>query len=169
MVYMNKCIIGGVITADIELKANRIGNSYCFFTVAVNQKVANKETGQITEKATFIPVSAFGKTAEFICRNGGKGCNVLIEGKISIEEYTDQNGAKQKNTKIIVDNLQLITWKQEQQQPQNQQRQVYQSAQSIDNNYPNVHKYPASMSPAYPAQQSAQQAYQDYADELPPF
>jgi len=49
--------------------------------------------------ATIFPVRVFGKLAE-ICEKVKKGAKVLVEGKLDISGYTDQEG--QKRTAIPV-------------------------------------------------------------------
>ena len=79
---MNKVNLVGRITKDVEphYSTGENANANCRFTVAVNRKFKNKETGQYD--ADFISCVAFGKTCEFIAKYFHKGDPIGISGNI---------------------------------------------------------------------------------------
>lgn len=75
---MNKFIISGNITKNIEIKYSQAGKAYSKFTVAVTRKFDR-------EKSDFFNVTAFGKTAEHVANYLSKGSKVLVEGEVQID------------------------------------------------------------------------------------
>ena len=86
---MNKVIITGRLTADPELRQAQSGVSTCRFTVAVDRKFADKNTGE--RQADFISCVAWRQTAEFISRYFSKGKMIALEGTLRTGSYTDRN------------------------------------------------------------------------------
>lgn len=88
---LNKVILIGRLTRDVELKSVRNDTSLANFTIAVDRRYKSKNEEQPI--ADFIPVSAWRKTAEFVGKYFHKGKQVYVCG--ALETYTyDQNGEK---------------------------------------------------------------------------
>ena len=101
---LNKTILGGRLTADVELKTTQSGISVCSFTLAVNRK-----TGKDKEQQTdFISCQAWRQTAEFISRYFRKGSSLCITGSIQTRSWTDQNGQKRYTTEVLVDEAMFV-------------------------------------------------------------
>ena len=64
-------------------------------------------------KTDFINIVAFGKTAEFIGKFFQKGQQVLITGRLEINQYEDENGEKRYNTQVIAEELDFADTKKE--------------------------------------------------------
>ena len=77
---MNKVILMGRLTADPELRQTQSGISSCRFTIAVNRKYADKQSGE--RQADFISCVAWRQTAEFICKYFRKGKKESLRGKL---------------------------------------------------------------------------------------
>lgn len=84
---MNRTIIMGRITADLELRKTNSGKELVNFSVAVDQPVKDGE-----KKADFFRCTAWGSTAQFITKNFGKGAMILLEGSMHNDNYTDDKG-----------------------------------------------------------------------------
>ena len=97
---MNKAILVGRITADLELKKTQSGVSVCSFTVAVNRRFS-ESSGE--RKADFINCVAWRQTAEFICNYFAKGRMIGLVGSIQTRDWTDNEGRKRYATEVIVD------------------------------------------------------------------
>ena len=104
---MNKVIITGRLTADPELRQTQSGVSSCRFTVAVDRKFANKETGE--READFISCQAWRNTADFIGRYFTKGKMIAIEGSLRTGSYKDKNhpDITHYTTDVMVDNVEF--------------------------------------------------------------
>ena len=95
---LNKAIIMGRITRDLELKQTPNGQTVLSFTVAVDRYSKTEENA-----ADFISCVAWGKTAEFIGRYFGKGRMIAVTGNLHSRTYDDKNGVKHYVTEIWVD------------------------------------------------------------------
>lgn len=104
---MNKVILIGRLTADPELRQTQSGISSCRFTVAVNRKFANKDTGE--READFITCGAWRQTAEFVAKYFSKGQMIAIEGTLRTGSYTDKNHSDVTHytTDVLVDNVEF--------------------------------------------------------------
>jgi single-strand DNA-binding protein len=97
---LNKTIILGRITQDLELKQTPNGVSVLSFTVAVDRNYTKGEEKQ----SDFISCVAWKERAEFISRYFGKGRMIALEGQLRTRTYEDKNGVKHYVTEVFVDN-----------------------------------------------------------------
>jgi len=97
----NKVIIGGRLTADVELKQTQSGISVCAFSIAVNRKGTERKTD-------FLDVVAWRQTAEFISRYFKKGSSICIVGNLQKREWTDKNGQKRYATEVIAEEASFV-------------------------------------------------------------
>lgn len=104
---MNKAIILGRITKDLELKNLPAGTSVLNFSVATNESYKDKN-GEKVEKTEFHNVVCFGKTAEIVAKFSAKGKRVMIEGKIQTRMWTDKDENKRYSVEIVANNVSII-------------------------------------------------------------
>ena len=97
---MNKVIVIGNLTKEIELKKTNTDKSVVNFSLAVNEN----------DKAEFIDFQAWEKTAELIAKYVTKGQKLLVEGKIRTSTYEGQTG-KVKKTFVLVDRVEFLSSK----------------------------------------------------------
>lgn len=93
---MNKIVIMGRISKDIELKTTNAGKSVANFSVAVNRKLKRDEVD-------FFDCNAWGKTGEFISQYFSKGRMIAITGEMQSRKYTDKNGNNRTVWEVNVD------------------------------------------------------------------
>lgn len=101
---LNKVILGGRLTSDVELKQTASGVSVCSYGLAVNRKY--QKDGEQT--ADFINCQAWRNTAEFIARYFSKGSSICVTGSIQTRSWQDQNGQKRFATEVIVDEAMFV-------------------------------------------------------------
>lgn len=126
---MNKFIGIGRLTKDLELKTTQTGKAVTSFTLAINR--ISKNEGQ--PEADFIGCVAWNQTAELMSKYTGKGSLIGIEGRIQTRNYEDNTGRKVYVTEIVVDRVEFLESKKQEQsyQPQTYQQQTtYQPQQS---------------------------------------
>lgn len=97
MASFNKVILMGRMVNTPELKQTPNGTSVCRFAIAVDRKRGKEEEA----KADFFDVTAFNKTAEFICNYFGKGSHILIDGALSADSWVDKQGQKRYATTVV--------------------------------------------------------------------
>lgn len=96
---MNKVILMGRLTKDVEIRQTPNNLSVARFTIAVNRRF-EKDGGQ---QADFINCIAWRKTGEFIARYFQKGSMIAIVGSIQTRSWDGNDGKKQYATEVIVD------------------------------------------------------------------
>lgn len=107
---INKAIITGNITRDVELRSTGGGLSVANFSVAVNERVKNTSSGEWEDRANFIDCTMFGKRAEALAQYLTKGTKVTVEGRLRWSQWEDKNGGgKRSKIEIVVDELELMT------------------------------------------------------------
>ena len=104
---MNKSIIIGRLTSDPELRQTQSGIASARFTVAVNRRFKNQQTGEY--EADFIRCTAWKQTAEFISRYFTKGQMIVVEGSLRTGSYQDAKhpDVTHYTTEIYVDNAEF--------------------------------------------------------------
>ena len=101
---INKVILSGRITHDIEIKQTPSGNAVTQFNIAVERSYAKQGEERQTD---FITCVAWNKTAEFIGRFFSKGRSIVIIGQLRTRNYEDKNGSKHYVTEVFVDEAQF--------------------------------------------------------------
>jgi single-strand DNA-binding protein len=110
----------GRLSRDPEYK--NFGSGLATFTVVVNDRKKNKDSGQWEDSPVYIDCKAFNaengrKLASTINDYGRKGVLVLVSGKITQESWDDKaTGAKRSKLVVIVSEFQLCEKKQDGQQ-----------------------------------------------------
>ena len=108
---MNKCEYIGRLTSDGNLSFGATGSAFYSNTIAVDRKY--KKEGE--EKTTdFFRFKLFSKSAETFERYTHKGSKVFLAGHNQIDEYTNKDGQKIRDTVLYVDEFEFLDSKQEQ-------------------------------------------------------
>ena len=103
---LNKVIIGGRLTDTPVLNTTTSGIPVTTFTVAVNRRFADKQTGENT--ADFLNVTAWRQTAEFITRYFRKASSICVVGSIQTRSWTDKDGQKRHTVEIVADEAYFV-------------------------------------------------------------
>jgi single-strand DNA-binding protein len=101
---LNKVILGGRLTQDIELKQTPSGVSVCSFSIAVKRRTGKDQE----QKTDFIDCTAWRQTAEFIARYFRKGSSICVSGSIQKRSWQDQNGQNRYATEVVVDEAMFV-------------------------------------------------------------
>ena len=97
---LNKVVLGGRLTADVELKQTQQGTVVCQFSIAINRK--GKDAG-----TDFINCVAWKNTAEFISKYFKKGSSICVTGSIQVRSWED-NGNKRYATEVLVEDALFV-------------------------------------------------------------
>lgn len=101
---MNKILIIGNLTKDVELKSTTSGIEVCTFTLGVKRNYTNKDGKYDSDFPNFI---AFNKTAEIISKYTKKGFTLAVEGRIQTRSY-EKDGKKVYVTEIVVESVEFL-------------------------------------------------------------
>lgn len=109
---MNIVILHGRLTADPVIRQSNSGKAIAGFSVAVDgykDKDGNKQTD-------FIRCTAFGQTADMLARYWTKGKEILVEGNLRQNDYTDNGGTKHNSYQVVVNRVHFCGSKADNQQ-----------------------------------------------------
>lgn len=162
---LNNVLLMGRLTRDPEFRQTTSGVAVCRFSVAVDRKFSNKETGE--RDADFIDCEAWRNTAEFISRYFFKGSMILVEGQLRNNNWTDDNGVKHYGMKTLVDSVSFCGSKAE----SNGQQQAQQSNTYAAAGTPQQAQRPTAAAPAAePLTIGDLGEFEEIlGDEMPPF
>ena len=108
MANLNKVMLIGNLTRDIELKYTPKGSAIAELGLAINRKYKT-ETGELKEETTFVDVTLWGRQAEIAKEYLSKGKPVYIEGRLQLDSWDDkQTGQKRSKLKVTGEALQLL-------------------------------------------------------------
>lgn len=126
---INRAAISGNLTRDAELRATSGGTSVLRFSVAVNDRRKNQQTGQWEDVPNFVDCVLFGARADSLHTYLVKGTKVAIEGKLRYSSW-ERDGQRRSKLDVVVDEVEFMS-RREQPQPayQQQPQQAAQPAQ----------------------------------------
>jgi single-strand DNA-binding protein len=104
---LNKVMLIGNLTRDIELRYSPSGTAIAKTGLAVNRRFKG-QNGEQKDETMFIDVTIFGKAAEVANQYLGKGRKVLAEGRLVLEQWTDQEGKNRSKHSVAVENIQFL-------------------------------------------------------------
>lgn len=110
---INRVAISGNI-ANPELRSTASGMPVLGFSVAVNDRRKNQQTGEWEDYANWIPCKMFGSRAEKLEPYLTKGTKCCIEGKLSYSQWETEDGQKRSKIEVIVDELEFMSRQQQQ-------------------------------------------------------
>lgn len=102
---INRAVLTGRLTRDVELRYTQSGVAVGSFTLAVdrNFKNANNE-----RESDFINCVIWRKSAENFANFTHKGSLVGIDGRIQTRNYENKQGQRVYVTEVVVDNFALL-------------------------------------------------------------
>lgn len=103
----NKVIIVGNLTRDLELRYAPSGTAIGSTGIASTRKFKGGD-GQMKEEVLFVDITFFGRTAEVANQYLRKGSKVLVEGRLKLDSWTDQNGGKRSKHTVVVENMTML-------------------------------------------------------------
>jgi single-strand DNA-binding protein len=116
--------------------------------IATSRKFTSN--GEKKEEICFVDITFFARSAEVANQYLRKGSKILVEGRLSFDQWVDQNGQKRSKHSVVVESMQMLDTKNDNQGGGHSQ-----------GNYGDGHNeedYNSSQSYAQPAQQSYNQA-----------
>ena len=101
---MNKIILCGRLTRDVDLQMSKDGKAYARTGLAVDRRFTKEDS------ADFFNLVAFGKTAEFLSKYFAKGTRLLIEGHVQTGSY-EKDGVKHYTFDVVVETAEFADGK----------------------------------------------------------
>lgn len=104
---MNKVFLIGNLTKDPEMRSTQSGVAVCNFSIAVNHRFRNAQTGQ--QETDFLNIVAWRQLAELCGRYLTKGRKVAVTGSIQTRTYEAKDGSKRTAWDIVADEVEFLT------------------------------------------------------------
>jgi single-strand DNA-binding protein len=148
----NKVILIGNLTRDVELRYLPSGQALAKCGIATNRRFKDS-SGMQKDETMFIDFTVWGRSAEIANQYLKKGSKVLIEGRLTLEQWSDQNGQRRSKHSITVENLKMLDRRSENEQGQPSSMGYDQGAQTYNQQQHSTYTQPVQ-------QQQQQQQYQ---------
>ncbi len=100
----------GYLATDPELKTTTTGKNVANFKIATNRDWKSAD-GEKHESTDFHKVVMWEKLAEVAAKHLNKGAAVYLEGRISNNQWKDQQGQNRVSTEIIADSIHFLDYK----------------------------------------------------------
>lgn len=104
---MNKVFLIGNLTRDPEMRSTQSGVAVCNFSIAVNRRFRNPQTGQ--QETDFLNIIAWRQLAELCSKYLAKGRKVAVTGSIQTQTYKTKDGSKRTAWDIVADEVEFLT------------------------------------------------------------
>lgn len=99
---LNKIVIMGRLTKDIDLRVTQNGMHVARTTIAVDRDF---QSGGNERQTDFVDVVAFKTTAEFVERNFHKGQLAVVSGRLQSNQWKDKSGQSRTSWEVVADNF----------------------------------------------------------------
>ena len=107
MASYNKVIMMGNLTRDPQLSYLPSQTPVVEFGLASNRKWKGQD-GQMKEETCFVDCQAFGRMAENISKYCQKGRPLMIEGRLTFDQWEAQDGSKRSKHRITVESFTFV-------------------------------------------------------------
>jgi single-strand DNA-binding protein len=107
MANFNKVFLMGNLTRDPQLSYTPNQTAVVDFGLATNRRWTGQD-GTQREETCFVDCRAFGKQAETINKYLTKGRAVFVEGRLTFESWTAQDGSRRSKHRITVESFQFL-------------------------------------------------------------
>ena len=101
MLNVNRVTLLGHVGHDPEFHSNAGGDRAARFSLATTERWKNRD-GELQERTEWHRIIVFGGTVGVVERLVRKGTAVLVEGRLTVREYTDKEDMLRQATEIIV-------------------------------------------------------------------
>ncbi|MHC4149960.1 MAG: single-stranded DNA-binding protein, partial [Planctomycetota bacterium] len=108
MASLNKILLMGNLTRDPQLTYLPSQTAVVEFGLAVNRRWTGKD-GDARQETCFVDCRAFGRQAENINKYLTKGRALFVEGRLTFDTWTAQDGTKRSKHRVTVENFQFLS------------------------------------------------------------
>ena len=107
---INRAFISGNLTRDAEVRVTPSGYAICEFSVAVNDRRRNKQTGEWEDDPQFVDCKLLGSRAESLAQYLSKGTKVSAEGRLKVDTWQDrETGKNRSKTYVLIDEVEFLS------------------------------------------------------------
>ena len=100
---LNKVLLIGRLGNDPEIKQTQSGKSFASLSLATSESWKDKSSGEKKEKTEWHRVVIFNEgLVNIVQQYLKKGAQIYIEGQLTTNKYTDNNGQEKYSTQIVL-------------------------------------------------------------------
>ena len=103
---LNRVMLIGRLSRDPEIKYLPSGTAVTEFGLVWNRRYKSGEEWK--EESHFFDIKSYGKLAEDLSSRLSKGYMVVVEGRLSQERWTGQDGKNYSKVRIVADSVRII-------------------------------------------------------------
>ena len=100
---LNTITIMGRLTRDPELRYTQNKTPVASFTLAVDRDFSGRDGSE--KQTDFIDCVAWRSTGEFVSKYFSKGKMAVVDGRLQLRDWTDNNGNKRRSAEVIADHI----------------------------------------------------------------
>jgi single-strand DNA-binding protein len=102
----NKVVLLGNLTRHVELRYSQANSAIAKTAIATSRKFT--ANGEKKEEVCFVDLTFFGRSGEIAHQYLKKGSKVMIEGRLSFDQWSDDKGGKHSKHSVIVETMQMV-------------------------------------------------------------
>ena len=100
---LNKVLLIGRLGADPEIKQTQGGKGFASLSLATSENWKDKNSGEKKEKTEWHRVVIFNEGLVNVVKQYlKKGAQIYLEGQLTTNKYTDNNGQEKYSTQIVL-------------------------------------------------------------------
>lgn len=99
---LNNWTGAGRLTRDPDLRQTQSGKSVANFSIAIDRDFARQDGERDTD---FIDVVVWDKTAEFVSKYFQKGSMIIVNGRLQVRTWQDDDGNNRRVYEIVANNV----------------------------------------------------------------
>jgi len=105
---MNKIMLIGNLGRDPELNYTPSGTAVTKFTMAVNRRMRDRDSGEKREETTWFNIVAWNQLAETCNQYLHKGSKIYIEGRMTSRKFTDKDGNERTAWEVVANEMEML-------------------------------------------------------------
>jgi single-strand DNA-binding protein len=113
---LNKIMLIGNLGREPEMSYTQSGKAVTKFSLAVNRRTKDRETGERREETQWFYIVAWDQLAETCNSYLHKGSKVYIEGRMTSRKYTNKDGVEVTAWDVIAEGMEMLDTKASQEQ-----------------------------------------------------
>ncbi len=97
---LNKVIMMGRLTRDVELRYTQNNTAVASFTIAVDRDIKSGD-----QNVDFFDCTAWRQTGEFVSKYFRKGSMIALAGRLQNRDWLDKDQTKRHKTEIVCESV----------------------------------------------------------------
>lgn len=105
---INVVVLAGNLTRDPELKITPSGTSVLEVSLAVNDRVQDRSSGEWTDRVNYFDIVVWGKRADALSEILARGDKVTVHGRLRWSSWENELGEKRSRVTVTAEQVELM-------------------------------------------------------------